>query len=295
MRIAVIDIGGTSIKSGIWEEGTICEKKETPTDAGKGGPYVMQSVMKILDQYSDYQAIGVSTAGQVNSDEGSIVYANHNIPNYIGTRIKDMLEEKYGVPVAVENDVNSAALGEAYYGAGKSHRDFLCLTYGTGVGGAIVMNGQIYHGAGFSAGEFGAVVVHPEDRKAKEDMYSGCYEKYASTTGLVNLVRKKFPELTNGRAIFARMEEPEVKALIDKWVAEIGYGLLSLIHIFNPSLIVLGGGIMEQPYVIGSVQKHVKEQIMSSFQNVEIVSAKLGNEAGLFGAAALARKLLESN
>lgn len=285
MRIAVIDIGGTSIKSGVWEDDRITEIKETDTNAGLGGAHVMETVIGILKGYQDFQAVGISTAGQVDSAEGTILYANANIPGYTGTKVREILEKEFSVPVAVQNDVNSAAIGEAYYGAGKGHRDFLCLTYGTGVGGAIVMNGSVYSGCGFSAGEFGAIVTHPEARNPKEDMFSGCYERYASTTALVQLVKNSYPDIKNGREIFARLGEPGIEALVNQWVGEIVVGLTTLVHIFNPSLLVLGGGIMEQSYVIGRVRTELEKSIMSSFTNVEVAQAELGNQAGMLGAA----------
>lgn len=293
MRAAVVDIGGTSIKSGIWEEGQIRNVKEEDTNAGLGGEHVMQTVLKILDRYEDFQAVGISTAGQVDADKGIILYANDNIPGYTGTKIKEIIENAFHVPAAVINDVNSAAIGEAFYGVGRNQKDFLCLTYGTGVGGAIILNGDIYTGSGYSAGEFGGIVIHPEDRNVQEDMFSGCYERYASTTALVKRVGSYFPDLKNGREIFAKKDVPEVRDLIDQWIMEIVYGLVTLTHIFNPSMIVLGGGIMEQEYVVRKVQEKMKEQIIPSFKNVEIASAQLGNTAGLLGAAREAYKLYE--
>lgn len=285
MRIAVVDIGGTSVKSGLWEDDRLTDIRETDTNASRGGEYVMQTVLSILREQKDVQAIGISTAGQVNSAEGSIVYANENLPGYTGMKIRERLEKEFHVPVAVQNDVNSAAVGEGYYGAGKGHENFLCLTYGTGVGGAIVTGGKIYSGAGYSAGEFGAIVVHPEDRDVSRDSFSGCYERYASTTALVQLLRREYPEIKNGREIFARLSEDGVRVLVDQWIGEIVYGLTTLVHIFNPSLIILGGGVMEQPYVMEKVKAQLKGQIMSSFADVEICPAKLGNTAGMLGAA----------
>lgn len=293
MRIAVIDIGGTSIKSGLWENGEINQIQETDTNAMLGGAHVMQTVLEILKGYENFEAVGVSTAGQVNTKEGTILYANDNIPGYTGTKIKETIENLFHVPTAVLNDVNSAAAGEAFYGAGRKEKDFLCLTYGTGVGGAIVLDGEVYNGSGYSAGEFGGIVVHPEDRNPKEDMFSGCYERYASTTALVKLVNSQFPELKNGRDIFGRISDPAVKALVDQWILEIVYGLISLVHIFNPSMIVLGGGIMEQEYVVQCVREQLEKQIMSSFRSVKIVQAQLGNMAGMLGAARAAQKEYE--
>lgn len=293
MRIAVVDIGGTSIKSGIWENGEITQMRETDTNAGLGGPHVMQTVLEILREYENFQAVGISTAGQVDTDKGTILYANDNIPGYTGTKIRENIENMFHVPTAVLNDVNSAAVGEAAYGAGQGKSDFLCLTYGTGVGGAIIVNGEVYSGAGYSAGEFGGIVTHPEDRNPEEDMFSGCYERYASTTALVKLVRSRFPELKNGRDIFAHIDNPEVEKLVDQWIMEIVYGLITLTHIFNPSMIVLGGGIMEQEYVIRKVRQSMEEQIIPSFRNVEITAARLGNTAGMLGAAKQAQKEFE--
>lgn len=285
MRIAVVDIGGTNIKSGIWENDRILEQKEQATMAEWGGAHVMRLVTDTLRQYRTFDAIGVSTAGQVDSEAGIILYANENIPGYTGMRIKEILEKEFCVPVAVQNDVNSAAIGEAYYGVGIESNDFLCLTYGTGVGGAIVMNGKIYSGSGYSAGEFGAIITHPKDRNVREDMFSGCYERYASTSALVNLVKKEYPSMVNGRIIFENIRKDEIRLLVNRWLDEVVYGLATLIHIFNPSLIVLGGGVMEQPYVIEQLNGRLYENIMESFRSVKIVPAKLGNTAGLLGAS----------
>ena len=285
MRIAVVDIGGTCIKSGLWEADEIKDIRETETEALLGGAHVMRKVLEILKGYEDFQAVGISTAGQVNTAEGTILYANDNIPGYTGTKIRETVENMFHVPTAVLNDVNSAAAGEAFYGAGRGHKEFLCLTYGTGVGGAIVMNGEVYNGSGYSAGEFGGIVTHPEHRDPGTDIFSGCYERYASTTALVQRVKARFPELCNGREIFAQMESPQVREQIDLWIAEIVYGLTTLVHIFNPALVVMGGGIMEQEYVIRKVRESLQEHIMPSFRNVRVVQAGLGNKAGMLGAA----------
>lgn len=251
----------------------------------------MERAVEILKTYKDFDRIGISTAGQVDSSKGTIRYANSNLPGYTGTDLRKIFSEAFGVPVAVENDVNAAALGEACFGAGKDYNDFLCLTYGTGVGGAIIMNKEIYSGSCFSAGEFGAILVHPEDRNPDEDMFSGCYERYASTTALVKRVQKVFPELDNGRAIFARISEPEIQELVNAWIDEIVYGLTSLIHIFNPSCVVLGGGIMKQPYILDKLEKRLYNSIMSSFRNVCVKTASLGNDAGMLGAVRIAEQL----
>lgn len=287
MRIAALDIGGTSIKSGIWDGCQASELKEWDTNASQGGEYLMERVEEILHTYGDFEAIGISTAGQVNSEKGEIHYANDNIPNYTGMKIRAILEKEFGVPVAVENDVNSAAIGELRFGAAKGSENFLCLTYGTGVGGAIVLNGEIYAGNTFSGGSFGGIVVHPEAME-KDVEFSGCYEKYASTTALVQRVMAVDASLDNGRKIFEAFGRSEIRSEIDAWIDEIVYGLITLIHIFNPSDILLGGGILAQKYIIDEVRRRVNESISEGFRGTKIHQTELGNQAGLLGAAWLA-------
>lgn len=291
MKTMVLDIGGTAIKSSVYENGTLSDIRETPTEASLGGAHVMERAKDIISAYGkDYtfDRIGISTAGQVDPVKGCIIYANKNIPGYTGTPIKDMMEAHFHVPVAVENDVNAAATGEAHFGAGRGQRDFACLTYGTGIGGAMFVGGQLYSGSSYSAGEFGAIVIHPEKRRPAEDMFSGCYEKYASTTALVRRAMEFDDTLANGRIIFERMEDPAIRSIIDSWIMEIVYGLTVITHMMNPSCIILGGGVMEQPYVLDRVREKLSENIMPSFRHVKIAKAELGNQAGMLGAAVLA-------
>lgn len=290
-KIAALDIGGTSIKSGMWDGTELRDVREQDTNAKNGGRYVMERAKEILHSYHGFDAIGISTAGQVDSVKGCIRYANENIPGYTGMQVRDILQAEFHVPVAVENDVNAAATGEAQFGAGRDYDDFLCITYGTGVGGAIVMDKRVYSGSMFSAGEFGGILIHPEARRAGEP-FSGCYEKYASTTALVRLAREYSEGLDNGRKIFSRLGEPAVRLIVDSWIDEIVYGLISVIHIFNPSCIVLGGGVMAQPYIIEQVREKTRLEIMDSFRNVELKAAELGNRAGLLGAVHLAGRLI---
>ena len=290
MAIMVLDIGGTAIKSALYSDGALTDVKETPTEAAQGGEHVMNRAIEIIKEYqktSFFTRIGISTAGQVNPVRGEIIYANENIPNYTGMKVKEIMEEAFHVPTNVENDVNAAAIGEAVFGVGRFHKDFLCLTYGTGVGGAIFLNGELYTGSSYSAGVFGAMVIHPEDRVLGRDMFTGCYEKYASVTALVNRAVRLDASLINGRKIFERLDEPEVKALVDCWIMEVIYGLTTIIHMLNPGCIILGGGIMEQPYVLERLREQLYQNIMPSYRHVILEKAALGNHAGMLGAAVL--------
>lgn len=292
MKILVFDIGGTAIKYGVCKDGELIFTNEIPTEAHKGGPHILNTIKRVCCETIEkeknntdesFDAIGISTAGQVNSEKGIITFANSNIPNYTGIDYRKELESLFRLPVMVENDVNSAAIGEAIYGAGKNYDSFLCLTYGTGIGGAIVINKEIYHGANFSAGEFGSIVTHADVRLAGSDYFDGCYERYASTTALVAKASAYNPKLTNGREIFNHIDDLNVVNIIHNWIDEICIGLMTLIHIFNPPCIVLGGGIMSQPYIINTLKEKLYPRIMPTFANVEITNASLGNNAGMLG------------
>lgn len=290
MAIMVLDIGGTAIKSGLYIDGELTDIRETPTEAQKGKAHVVNRAKEIItdyQQHSAFERIGISTAGQVDPVRGEIIYANENIPGYTGTKLKEIMEQQFHVPACVENDVNAAAIGESVFGAGKGYKEFVCLTYGTGVGGAIFTNGKLYTGSSFSAGEFGAIVTHPEARFAGQNIFSGCYEEYASTTALVKNAKRFDSSLSNGRKIFERFDEPQVKALVDQWILEIIYGLTTIIHMLNPECAILGGGIMEQPYVLEQLREKLYPNIISSFRQVKIEKAALGNRAGMLGAAVL--------
>lgn len=290
MATMVLDIGGTAIKSGLFDGETLSYIQETPTEAGLGGAHVVQRSKDIIASYRErcpFDRIGISTAGQVDPVSGQIIYANENIPGYTGTRLGEIIAQTFHVPTAVENDVNAAAIGESVFGAGKGRREFVCLTYGTGVGGAIFSGGRLYSGCSYSAGEFGAIVTHPEDRDIGSDMFSGCYEKYASVTALVKSAVQMDPTLDSGRKIFERIDEPEVRALVDRWTTEIVYGLITIVHMLNPECVILGGGIMEQPCVLEQLREKLYPNIMPSFRHVQIKRAALGNRAGMLGAAVL--------
>ena len=292
MKILVFDIGGTSIKYGVCIDNQLTDVKETPTNAKLGGRHIVETLISLIKEQSNYDAIGISTAGQVNSKEGYIIYANQNIPNYTGTQIKKELEEIFHVPVTVENDVNAAAMGEAVFGAGKDYSQFLMLTYGTGVGGATVTNKEVYYGSSYSASEFGAIITHSNERLSGNDYFDGCYEKYASTTGLVKLAMEYKPELDNGRKIFENLDDPKVLDILDQWVDEIMLGLATLTHIYNPPCIILGGGIMVQPLIMKKIEEKKSRFIMPSFAHVNLIPASLGNNAGLLGAYYLATQNL---
>lgn len=287
MKIITFDIGGTFIKYALCDETfKLSQSSKIPTDAKQGGRKLIEKVIEIIKEHKDIDRVAISTAGQVDSLTGTIVFATDTIPGYTGTKIKEMVETATGISAYVENDVNSAAIGEAYFGKAKGYNEFISLTYGTGIGGAIWLNGDLYKGSLCSAGELGHIITHADG----EDCTcggKGCYERYASASALVRNINKAYGKELDGVKIFSEenFNNPIIRNEIDKWIDEIITGLISIIYTFNPSLIVLGGGIMNEDYIINEINCRIQSKLMQSFRNVKIVNSDLGNTAGMLGVA----------
>lgn len=287
MRILAFDIGGTLIKSAIVDEdkGLFNLEEHSYPEPGRDG--ILNILENRIDYYnSEIDGIGISTAGLVDEEKGVIILSSNGIPNYTGTKLKEMYELKYNKPVWVLNDVNAAALGEAHFGAGKDYNDFICLTYGTGVGGAIVINKQVYGGKNGFAGEIGHTVTHLNGKKCVCGLY-GCYNDYASTKTLVENCSQVDFSIKNGKDVFNAFSKGDlkIKEQINIWIDEIIYGLVTVVHIFNPPAIILGGGIMRQEYIIDEINNRLKNSILSGYRDVVVLPAMLGNSAGLMGAS----------
>ncbi|MGN0534457.1 MAG: ROK family protein [Eubacterium sp.] len=293
MNILTFDIGGTNIKYALCNEKFILTDRHTvATEAHKGGQELVNKIISIIESYDNIDRVAISTAGQVDSENGIVVYSTDNIPYYTGMMVKKIIENKTGIPTYVENDVNAFALGEAEFGAGKGKRDFLCLTYGTGIGGALFLDGKLYKGMGSSAGEFGHMITHSGGKQCTCGG-EGCYECYASTRALVESVNKRNNTSLDAFQIFEKenFTKPEIRSVIDKWIDEMIVGLINIIYIFNPPLIILGGGIMNEDYVIDLIDRKIYNMLMENFRDVNIVRSKLGSDAALLGVASKAAKM----
>lgn len=289
MRIGALDIGGTNIKACVFTDGVAGPLRETPTLAKEPG--FLDRAAELLASLGKFDAIGVSTAGQVDPDTGVIRYANENIPGYTGTDVKGFFESRLGKPTAVVNDVYAAALGEGTRGAAMGVPDYICLTYGTGIGGGVVLGGKPYYGSGASAGVMlGGLITHPEGIRPG-DPFSGTYERFASTTALIAAAKAVESDIENGRQIFARQEEPAFRQVLNRWLEEVAAGICALVHCYNIPCVLLGGGIMEQPLVFAEAKRLAEERLIPGFRGVTVRQAALGNMAGLYGAAYLAEKI----
>ncbi|WP_339120013.1 ROK family protein [Fusobacterium nucleatum] len=283
MNILAIDIGGTMIKYGlVSSDGKILSTNKIKTEASKGLNNILNKIDNIFKGYKENNPVGiaVSGTGQINGMIGKVIGGNPIIPNWIGTNLVKILEEKYNLPAVLENDVNCVALGEKWIGAGKNLKNFICLTIGTGIGGGIILNNQLFRGENFVAGEFGHTLIK-----------KGEFEQFASTTALIRLVKEKTGKILNGKEIFdlEKKEIVEYQEVISEWIENLTDGLSSIVYCFNPANIILGGGVIGQgEALINRIKNSLFKKIGLQFkEKLNIIQAKLGNNAGMIGASYL--------
>ena len=283
MNILAIDIGGTMIKYGlVSSDGKILSTNKIKTESSKGLNNILNKIDNIFKRYKENNPVGiaVSGTGQINGMIGKVIGGNPIIPNWIGTNLVKILEEKYNLPAVLENDVNCVALGEKWIGAGKDLSNFICLTIGTGIGGGIILNNQLFRGENFVAGEFGHTLIK-----------KGEFEQFASTTALIRLVKEKTGKILNGKEIFdlEKKEIVEYQEVISEWIENLTDGLSSIIYCFNPANIILGGGVIGQgEALINRIKNSLFKKIGLQFkEKLNIIQAKLGNNAGMIGASYL--------
>ena len=282
-----IDIGGTAVKLGIVDEaGAVLAKAEESVSFDGYRTPILTTVLKAAQAFladrnipaESLAGIGVSATGQIDSRKGIVAGTCGNLPNYIGAPIKAELEKTFGLPVTVANDAN-------------------CMTLGTGVGGGILTGGRLLEGARGLGGELGHYRTHALDGVDCTCGAKGCWERYAATTALVRAAQEKDPAWKDGRAIFAAAEagDKTVLALLDAWTDEIAQGLAGMVHIFNPQLILIGGGVSaQQKLLIEPITEKVKASVMPAFaEGLEIRAAQLHNDAGMVGAVYYFRQTME--
>lgn len=292
-----IDIGGTSVKLGIVDEtGAVLAKAEESVSFDGYETPILTTVCKAAKAFVEAQnlspaalvGVGVSATGQIDSRAGTVVGTCGNLPHYIGSPIKAELESLFGLPVTVANDANCMCLGEVWVGGAKGYTDVIGVTLGTGVGGGILTGGRLLEGVRGLGGELGHFRLHALDGVACTCGAIGCYERYAATTALVRSAQAAGLDAPDGRAIFeaAAAGDARTLAVLNGWINEIAQGLAGLVHIFNPQLILIGGGVSaQQALLIDPLAAQVRKSIMPAFaEGLELKAAALQNDAGLVGA-----------
>ncbi|AER44188.1 ROK family protein [Streptococcus suis] len=283
-RYLAVDIGGTQIKYGLVDQaGQLLEQHKMDTQAHLGGPHILATVKDLVGKYkesSGIDGVAISSAGMVDHEKGEIFYSGPQIPNYAGTKFKAVIEQTFGLPCEMENDVNCAGLAEGISGAGKDAKIVLCLTVGTGIGGCLLINKEIYHGFSNAACEVGYI-----------PLAEGEFQSIASTKALVSYVAELHEDSEgewDGFRVFAEAKAGNriCQAAIHRLVDTLCKGIASICYVVNPEVIVLGGGIMGQKeYLEPKLQMSLKQHLLPHLsEKTKLLFAEHENAAGMLGA-----------
>ena len=315
-----VDLGGTNIAVGLCDENlNIVEKASVPTHAERDGELIVKDMAalagKLIEKngltLADIEYVGIATPGTANAKTGIVEYANNL--NFLNFPIADIFKKYLPVKkVLIANDANAAALAEALAGAAKGTKNSVMITLGTGVGGGVIIDGKIFDGGVNCAGaELGHTVIVAGGRQCSCGR-RGCWEAYSSATGLTNMTKEKMTELkikgipsllfdetekegkTSARTAFNAMRGGDRygKELVDEYIAYLAEGITNIINIFQPEVLSIGGGVCnEKEYLTKPLIEIVErdQYTRTNSHKAKIVTAILGNDAGIIGAAGLGK------
>ncbi len=302
-----IDIGGTTIKCGLFSaQGELLEKWEIPTRRENAGENVLGDVAKTILAKQEERGIvkediigaGIGIPGPVRADGTVLKCAN------LGwgiTKASEILGNTTGLKVKVANDANVAALGEMWKGGGKGYEDVVMITLGTGVGGGVIISGNVVAGSNGGGGEIGHIIVNPHETELCGCGGHGHLEQYASATGIVRLAKKRLAEdntetklrgfnTLTAKNIFDCAKESDAVAmeLVDLLGKYLASALKHVAATVDPQVFVIGGGVSKAGEILlNAVRTHYNENLLYALQNKEFCLAKLGNDAGIYGSARL--------
>ena len=304
-----VDLGGTNVSSGIVDnQGFISHQAKLPISGSNSNQEVINRLVacirKTIDSFGRDRiiGIGVGTPGLINEETGTVIYAP-NVPGWEDLPLQSILQKRMNLPVAIENDTNAAAIGEHWVGGAVGYSNIICLTLGTGVGGAIIQNNNVWRGSNGAGGEIGHMTVVQNGRKCGCGA-PGCLEAYASGSAIANQVRD---QLRSGReSILTDLVGSDLEQIDTAMIAAaasqgdslsqktmkrsatyLGIAVSSLINLLNPQLVVIGGGVIKAGNLIfDPIHVEVaRRAYIWSANLVKIVPAKLGDDAGIIGAA----------
>jgi glucokinase len=309
-----LDLGGTNLKGGIVSEsGTLTMHRSTASEVNRGKKKILQNLIDMTavllrdgkNSSVHPEGVGVSTPGIIDTTFGGLTGGAVNLPGWSNTPFMRVLHEHFDLPVFAHNDVTATALGEATYGAGVGMRHVIMVSVGTGIGGGIIIDGKLYEGGTGYAGEIGHLVTVAGGHRCNCGI-KGCWEEYAALRGILRTAaqflakdRKKESiihsmlevESLSPRMVFdaARGGDPLAQRIVDEIGKNTAVGIGSLINIFDPEMVIVGGGIAEAGSIyMNAIKAHIQEWTLEdSLEGVRLVLAKLGSRAGIFGAAAL--------
>jgi glucokinase len=307
-----VDVGGTKLAAGVVDDsGLVLEQRRvrTPADDPAGLRAAITVLVQDLKSRHDITAVGIGAAGFINADRTGVYFSAHvawgNAP------VTDALQDAVGLPVSIENDGNAAAWAEHAFGAGRGVPDQLMVALGTGIGGGLILGGELYRGGHGVAAEIGHLNLVPGGRLC-ECGREGCFEEYASGSALVRMAREAAadgsaptllaaaegdPKAVTGEHVteLARAGHEEGRRLFEKLAEPLGNGIATLVAVLDPTLVVIGGGVSEAGEFLLAPTRPALESELSGRGHrkpPELCIAVLGNDAGLIGAADLARRAL---
>lgn len=287
-QVIGIDLGGTAIKLGRFDRDGNCLQSLTVATPQPSTPEAVLAVMvdaiAQVDPYNQTVAIGVGTPGPADA-KGRIAKIAINLAGWRNIPLADWLEAKTGKPTIVGNDANCAGLGESWLGAGRYFENFIMLTLGTGVGGAIFLNGKLFIGHQGAAGELGLISFNPEGPKCNSGN-RGSLEQYTSITAIRRRTGKEPCEL----GALAELGDAEALTFWQEYGRDLGIGLTSLVYVLTPEAIIIGGGVSASfEFFLPAMQAEIEQRVtLESRVGLQILKAELGNAAGMIGAAKLA-------
>ena len=307
-----IDLGGTNIKVGLVDENyNIVAKATTKTNLPRPAEEIcgsiVETVWEVLNQakvtIGEVNSIGIGTPGTANRNSGVVLYScNLGFKN---TDLRSIIKEKLGKEVYVENDANAAAFGEVLAGAGKGYKDVVVVTLGTGVGGGIIIDGKIYTGFNFCGAELGHTVIHFGGRQCGCGR-KGCFEAYSSATALINMTKEGMEahpdskmwqiagslDGVDGKTAFDgwRAGDAAASDVVDMYKEYLGCGLTNIVNTFQPEVLLIGGGICKEGENLTKPLEKILARdsyCIDPERSTKLDIAKLGNDAGIIGAAYL--------
>ncbi len=303
-----IDVGGTNVKLGIVNtNGEILARSTMPTKPYNRHPkdlflaifakiYALLGDSKIT--LSQISGIGIGLPGAVDPFKGLVIFLP-NVPGWKNVYLQKIFEKEFRKPTILENDVNMITLGEWKFGAGRGKNDLLCMTLGTGVGGGIILDGKMYRGEGFVAGEIGHMPLNEQGPKCNCGGF-GCFERYVGNGQLLEKIARIFGKKTlTIPDVYALALKKDKKALrfFEETAIHIGNGLVGVVNLLNPPLIIIGGGVSNNSrFLLPTINAVIRKRAMKvQAKMVKIVQAKLGDDAGILGAQVLLSEGLGKN
>jgi len=315
--IVGVDLGGTSIKLALLtNNGEFIDKWEVPTDKSDSGKLIPKTITIAIEEKlkqmaktkEDIAGIGIGAPGSVRLEDG-LIFAAVNL-GWVNFPLKEILEKESGIPVIVDNDANIAAVGEMWKGAGNGAKDVVMVTLGTGVGGGVIVNGDVAHGISGSAGEIGHITVQLENGVLCNCGKTGCLETISSATGIARIANEKLQNTTKETVLKEMSNDSPITAkdvfeaysngdevaeeIVNHVMRYLALVLAGVGNTLNPENIIIGGGVSNAgELLLKPLKKYFDEFAFTTVRDSTKLSiAKLGNDAGAIGAAYLVKKFI---